>query len=244
MTAKSAALRPIETTSLPERVTIELRRAILSGRLAPGETFSLREIAAELDVSFIPVREAMRNLEAEGLVITRPGKSARVAPLDLDDLHAIYRLRRTLEPEIARRACRLLHDAELDRLEQTAAGFGDEQRGMNVIYEDHHTFHAALLAPATTVWDQRILMTLWRASERYIRIGFGRLDMNPSEHHRREQAHEHLVAGFRTRDPEVAAGAIYAHLARNEKIAVQSLADTPSAASAPTSNRDGRPEAV
>jgi DNA-binding FadR family transcriptional regulator len=72
-----------------EQVTVELRRSILSGALAPGQEFSLREIADMLQVSFIPVREALRSLEGEGLVVTRPGRSALVAPLDLDELRGI-----------------------------------------------------------------------------------------------------------------------------------------------------------
>ena len=108
-----------------------------------------------LEVSFIPVREALRNLEGEGLVVTRPGRSAMVAPLDLDDLHAIYRLRRQLEPDMARRACRLITDADLDRLESDAAQFGDESLSMDAIYDNHIAFHLALLAPATSSWDIR-----------------------------------------------------------------------------------------
>jgi DNA-binding GntR family transcriptional regulator len=204
-------------------VTAELRRSILSGDLAPGQTFSLREIAAQLGVSFIPVREALRNLEGDGLVIMRPGRSAAVAPLDLDDLHAIYRLRRTLEPELARRSCLQISDSELDRLQQQAVWFGNEQRSMDAIYEAHHEFHLALIAPAATAWDVRILMTLWRAAERYIRIGFGLLDPDPQEHRRREHAHVDLVAAFRRRDPEVAADAVNQHLAHNETIAHHAL---------------------
>jgi DNA-binding GntR family transcriptional regulator len=69
------AVRPIESRSVAEQVTVELRRSILSGALAPGQEFSLREIADLLQVSFIPVREALRSLEGEGLVVTRPGRS-------------------------------------------------------------------------------------------------------------------------------------------------------------------------
>ncbi len=99
------------------------------------------------------------------------------APLDLDDLHGIYR----------------------------------------------YAFHLALLAPATTAWDIRILTTLWRAVERYIRIGFGQLDPDPAEHARRAQAHTDLVAAFRTRDPDTTAAAVEQHLARNEQIALSAL---------------------
>ena len=225
MTTARPPVRPVESSSMTDRVTHEIRRSILSGALAPGQRFSLREIAGMLEVSFIPVREALRNLEAESLVVTRPGRSAMVAPLDLEDLHSIYRLRRLLEPEIARRSCLLLADTELDRLARQAAAFGAEDKSMDAIYEDHHAFHMALLAPAATVWDTRLLMTLWRAAERYIRIGFGRLDPEPSEHHRREEAHGDLVAVFRRHDPDAAATAIELHLARNEQTALRALGE-------------------
>jgi DNA-binding GntR family transcriptional regulator len=218
-----AAVRPIESRSVVEQVMTELRRSILSGALAPGRELSLRELAEMLGVSIIPVREALRSLESEGLVLTRPGRSARVAPLDLEELQSIYRLRRRLEPEIAQRSCRLLTVAELDWLEEQAIGFGQRDRTMNEIYDGHHAFHLALLAPAATAWDIRILSTLWRASERYIRIGWGRLDPDPQEHERREQHHVELVSAFRQRDPEVASAAVLQHLARNEQTALLAL---------------------
>lgn len=217
------AVRPIESASAAERVTAELRRSILCGDLAPGQVFSLRDIAARLGVSFIPVREALRNLEGEGLIVMRPGRSAMVAPLDLEDLQAIYRLRRILEPNLARRSCLGITDDELDRLRAQAVEFGDQQLSMDAIYEAHHALHLGLLAPAATAWDIRILMTLARAAERYIRIGFGLLDPDPDEHKRREQAHVALVDAFRHRNPDIAADAVDQHLARNEAIAIASL---------------------
>jgi DNA-binding GntR family transcriptional regulator len=223
MASSGATVRPIESRSVVEQVTSELRRSILSGALAPGREFSLREIAGQLNVSFIPVREALRSLEAEGLVVTRPGRSAVVTPLDLDDLHAIYRLRRTLEPNIAARACHLLSDKELGRLEGQATEFGNLNLGIDEIYEAHHAFHLALLAPAASEWDSRILGILWHAAERYIRIGFGRLDPSPSEHGRRELAHHDLLAIFRTRDSEAVAQGVHDHLDHNERIALRAL---------------------
>lgn len=224
MTAQSP-VRPIEASSVTERVTAELRRSIIAGDLAPGQTFSLREISAQLDVSFIPVREALRNLEAEGLVLTRPGRSAQVAPLDLTDLQAIYRLRRTIEPEIARNSCGLLTDADLDRLEAIAEGFAEPDMSYDRIFDSHMVLHLALFEPVTTTWDLRVLTTLWRAAERYVRIGFGKLDNDPHEHTRRAHAHHELIDAFRTRDPEKAAEAMRAHLERNEQIAMAALSD-------------------
>jgi DNA-binding GntR family transcriptional regulator len=225
--ASSGSVRPIESRSLSEQVTNEIRRSILGGILAPGQALSLRKLAEQLDVSFIPVRDALRVLEAEGLVVNPPGRSATVAPLDVEEFHAIYRVRRLLEPDLARRSVRLLADAELDRLYQAAAEFGGAERSMDDIYDDHRAFHLALLAPAASAWDIRILLMSERASERYVRIGFGLLDPDPTEHDRRREAHQQLVDELRTRDPEIAARALDAHLAHNEDLAHNALFGTP-----------------
>jgi DNA-binding GntR family transcriptional regulator len=221
--ASSGSVRPIESRSLSEQVTNEIRRSILAGALAPGQSLSLRRLADQLDVSFIPVRDALRVLEAEGLVVNPPGRSATVAPLDLAEFHAIYRVRRLLEPDLARRSVRLLADAELDRVYQAAAEFGGAERSMDDIYDDHRAFHLALLAPAASAWDIRILTMSERATERYVRIGFGLLDPDPREHDRRREAHQRLVDAFRERDPQVAARALEDHLALNEELAHTAL---------------------
>jgi DNA-binding GntR family transcriptional regulator len=221
--ASSGSVRPIESRSLSEQVTNEIRRSILAGGLPPGRSLSLRKLAEQLDVSFIPVRDALRVLEAEGLVVNPPGRSATVAPLDLEEFHAIYRVRRLIEPDLARRAVPLLEDAELDQLYQAAAEFGGTERSMDDIYGDHRAFHLALVAPAASAWDIRILMMSERATERYVRIGFGLLDPDPGEHDRRREAHQLLIDEFRKRDPEIAARALDEHLARNEDLAHNAL---------------------
>jgi len=223
VSASSGAVRPIETRSLSEQVTNEIRRSILAGALPPGQSLSLRRLADQLEVSFIPVRDALRVLEGEGLVVNPAGRSASVAPLDLEEFHAIYRVRRLLEPELARRSVPRLTEAEFDRLYRAAAQFGGAERSMDDIYDDHRAFHLALLAPAASAWDIRILMMSERASERYVRIGFGLLDPDPGEHDRRRDAHQLLVEEFRQRDPEVAARVLDEHLAHNEELAHNAL---------------------
>src|SRR4051812_14156946 len=101
-------LRRVEDRSVTDQVTAELRRAIISGSMEPGQEFSLREAAGHRGVSFMRVREAWRPLERGGLIRPRRGRSAIVAPVPLEDLPGIYRLRHNLEPEIASRSCALL----------------------------------------------------------------------------------------------------------------------------------------
>ncbi|NKJ51244.1 hypothetical protein CIC12_31900 [Burkholderia sp. SG-MS1] len=166
----------------------------------------------------------MNVLESEGLVLNPPGRGATVAPLDLDEFHAIYRVSRVLEPALARRSCMLLSDETLDRLYQEAEAVGGRDRTLDEVWADHRAFHMALLAPAASPWDVRILTMHWRATERYVRIGFGLLDPDPEEHDRRRDAHQFLIDAFRKRDPAFAARALESHLAENEKLAATALA--------------------
>lgn len=218
------SMRRITATTVVDQVTAEIRRSILAGVLQPGQELSLRELAAQLGVSTIPVREALRRLEGQGLLTTSAGRSSRVAPLDPADLHGIYRLRRVLEPEIASRACLLISDAELDQLDAIAASFGDPAHGMDEVYRAHHDLHLRLLAPAATDWDLRTLENLWHAGERYVRLAFGARDERGDEHQRREHAHAELLGAFRTRDPAVVRAYVERHLEDNEAIAQEAIA--------------------
>ncbi|MFJ4438373.1 GntR family transcriptional regulator [Streptomyces sp. NPDC088923] len=220
----TSGVRRVAAVSIVEQVTKEIRRSILAGDLRPGQEFSLREIAGRLGVSIIPVREALRQLEGQGLVITARGKSAVVAPLSHEDLAAIYRLRRRIEPELVGRACVLLTRHDHARLTGHLALFGEQSLGLDEIYAAHHEFHLDLLRPAATHWDLRILGMLWHAAERYIRLAFGGRDDNPDEPRRRELAHADLLEAVMTRDPVRAAQAVMHHLDVNEEIAQQGIA--------------------
>lgn len=219
-----SSVRPVVQTSAVDQVTTEIRRSILSGDLRPGQQFSLREIAANLGVSFIPVREALRRLEGQGLVTTERGKSATVTPLSNEDLHGIYRLRRQLEPEIASRSSQLISEAELDCLDDVVKRmFADKSLGIDDIYEAHHSFHLELLRPAATAWDLRTLESLWHAAERYIRLAFSGLDSEPGEAGRRMHVHHDLVDIFRRGNRKEVRAAVLHHLDENEKMAQTAL---------------------
>jgi DNA-binding GntR family transcriptional regulator len=219
----SAFVRRVQPTSVVEQVLSELRRSIVFGALKPGQEFSLRETATHLGVSTAPVREALRVLQGEGLILARRARSAVVAPMDVEDLHSIYRLRRQIEPAIAARSCLLIADAELRALEGMVDTIRDAKLSIDDIYEVHREFHLGLLRPGATAWDLRVLETLWQAAERYVRVGFGRLDPRPAEHERRGIAHDKLLDLFRSRDVDKARHAIEQHLADNEKIAQQAI---------------------
>ena len=92
-----------------EAVLAELRRAIVTGELAPGEQVLQDALAERFGVSRVPLREALKILEGEGQVTYRPHRGYFVAELDVDDLREVYRIRDLLESEAVRVAVPLAH---------------------------------------------------------------------------------------------------------------------------------------
>jgi DNA-binding GntR family transcriptional regulator len=167
-----AFVRPVDAVSVADRVANELRSAIISGRLQPEQEFSLRQIASELGVSFIPVREALRSLEAEGLLITHRGRSATVAPMSADEVTSMFRLRRLIEPELAELAATRHQLADLDRLEHSLAYCNESSTWRREHPELLCTIHVELLRPSMTSWDSKQLEPLVWATGRYLCLGF------------------------------------------------------------------------
>jgi DNA-binding GntR family transcriptional regulator len=222
------AVAPVEAPSMVDRVTEEIRRSIVAGELAPGQEFSLRQIATQLGVSFIPVREALRSLEAEGLLETRRGRSAIVSPLDAGELRAICQLCRQIEPELRERAARLITLVELDRLDGTVAALADPSTSRENCYQLGHELHVDLVAPAATTWDLRILERLWRAMERYVRIGETRtVEREPSRWRWDVAPERDLVAAYRSGDPAAVRAATLGAIAVRERAAERALAPSP-----------------
>jgi DNA-binding GntR family transcriptional regulator len=87
---------------MAERVAASLRKAILSGELAPGEYIRQEKWAAALNVSRVPVREALKVLTSEGLLGHHPNKGYYLIKLDMEEMAQIYLMRRLLEPELIR----------------------------------------------------------------------------------------------------------------------------------------------
>jgi DNA-binding GntR family transcriptional regulator len=208
---RSVASRKASAVDL---VLHEIRRSILSGELPPGRPFTVPALTERLGVSHVPVREALRQLEAQGLITLSPSRSAIVTPLDPDDLRAIYRLRITVEPELAALSARGRTDAEIDELDRMVrATFGDVLG--EAFWAPHRAFHAALIEPAASGWDRRMLAPLWDASERYTRLVFDPVEAPDSFAAHRAHAHDSLVVAARSRDPERVRAAVREHLETN-----------------------------
>ncbi len=176
----------------------QLRNAILKGRFAPGDPIVISTVADELGLSATPLREALRNLASEGLVVLQSHGSARVAEVDLHEANEIYELRLLLEPMAFERS--------------VAKGDDGYRRGVEAAWSalcvrrvaspaDHAAFHRALLSACDSSWLLRMATLLADRASLMITVGLpGRpSDYSTAEAHRRLV--ELAVAG------EAAAGA-------------------------------------
>ncbi|WP_406692115.1 GntR family transcriptional regulator [Saccharopolyspora sp. ID03-671] len=147
----------------------ELRRSIVSGDLTPGQPIRQDTIAAGLGVSRVPLREALKTLEAEGQVVYQPHRGYSVAELSLADLLEVYRMRELLEAEAVRVAAEQLTDADLTRI--TDAGQDVEKAAEDgdlvAMIAANRRFHFALLEPAGMPRLLRVVRTLWDATDAY-----------------------------------------------------------------------------
>lgn len=101
----------------------QIRAAIVEGTYASGERLVEQRLADELAVSRTPLREALRRLEAEGLVVIEPNRGASVRALTVDDVVDLYELRARLEGYAAERAASRRTAEQLTRLDEALAGF-------------------------------------------------------------------------------------------------------------------------
>ena len=112
-TDKLSALRPAGGhRTLAERAFATLHEAIVTGVLPPGERLPIEELAEILEMSPMPIREALRLLDSVGLVENIPHRGARVTELSIDDLREVYEARLALEPLAVRHAAEKFADAD------------------------------------------------------------------------------------------------------------------------------------
>jgi DNA-binding GntR family transcriptional regulator len=210
--------------STVDRVTADVRRAVLSGALPPGRSFSTAELSAQLGVSHIPVREALRRLDAQGLVVLRPGRKAMISALNREELRAIFRLRQLIEPDLAARSVSMLGHVDLKHADTLLGAYIHGADDIDELWESHHELHLALLRPAASEWDLRILSQLWHASDRYTRVVFDPYGVSASDRTARENAHRALLAAARSGSPAEIRRAVTEHLSDNEAACLEGIA--------------------
>ena len=190
-----------ERRVLRDEIRDQLIEQILNGKLAPGERIVEMRIAQQFGVSQAPVREALRDLDLLGFVVSSPFRGAIVRQISVEELVQLYPIRAVLEGLAARHAASRIDPATLKKLEgllatmRTAAARGDHRRAV----EADFAFHLTIVEAS----GNRLLQQIWDRM-RLATTTF--LTVSKSHHSLREivERHAAVVDALRTKDPDAA----------------------------------------
>lgn len=207
---KMQLLKIEEHRSLAEIAEERIRAEILAGRLEPGEKIPQEQVAAQLGISRVPVREALHRLEAEGVVTLRPHVGFVVTKLTLEELEEIYATREIVEGGATSLSARQISDEELARLEsivkelRKAAKAGDLGRWLALDRE----FHLVTYAPCKLPRLLKIISEFWNATQGY-RRAYATI---PGSIEAANSAHLQILEALRRRDPAEAERLVRTHI--------------------------------
>jgi len=164
--------RAITRQSLPDVIANDIRERILNGELSEGVTIRQEALAKEYDVSRMPVREALKRLDAEGLVQLTNNQGAMVTKHSLDEIGEIFDLRILIEVDLFRRAIAAMTEDQIERCEK-------DLQAMEASYDAddvskwgamNYKYHTALYAPAGRGLTNDVLHRINLQSDRYVRM--------------------------------------------------------------------------
>ena len=205
--------------TLAEKAFVALHEAIVRGELQPGERLPIEELAEVLDMSPMPIREALRRLDAVGLVENVPHRGARVTELSLEDLRDVYEARLALEPLAVQHAAERFDHEDAERGHEALAALnklGDSPTADT--WAAHTAFHFSLYAPAGSDWLLRLIRPLWESSERYRLAAPSKRKLSM-----RRDEHERILRACIDHQPAVARAELHNHLTRTANMVARSM---------------------
>ena len=201
----------LAVTTVADQAADALRRKIMSGELAEG--FSLRQdaLAAEFGISRIPVREALVQLEGEGLVKIVAHKGAVVSGLSLDEISELFMLRSVLEPLLLKKSAPKLTLEDYAQLDAILAEYKVELLAQHTTRwgELNMRLHDVLLSRANQPRTAAIVAALLQQTDRYTRM---QLSLSAASIRQAQHEHEELVDLCRHGDVRGAAALLKRHI--------------------------------
>lgn len=198
-----------------------LRQAILKGELKPGERLMEIALAERLGVSRTPIREAMRKLELEGLVVMIPRRGAQVANITEKDLNDVLEVRIALENMAIEKACKRMTEEELDKLWQAAREFEHTMAEGNLVRlaEADVVFHEIIYQASDNCRLIQVLNNLREQIYRY------RVEYLKEEETRNVlvKEHEELYNAVKARDVERAQEISFEHIENQRKAIIETI---------------------
>lgn len=198
-----------------QAIARRVREAILDGRLSPGTRIRQEALARRFGVSRIPVREALRLLETQGLVTLVPHSGARVARLDLAEHLELYLMREALEPLAIAQSAPHLDDVQLAELhalvDEIAAAHDDEQRWLELDRRFHLKSYAAAPLPRLL----GMIEDLWNTTQHYRRAY--RDTLSAEEFAFVDLDHRFILDALDRHDPDDAKSRMRSHIRRTRQ---------------------------
>lgn len=224
---------PLELITAVDVAYKGIKSSILNGEFEPGMQLKLQNLGNRYSISLIPVREALRLLEAEGLVESVRNKGARVAPISMADALDVYRLRLILETAALKMAFEHIDDELIKTLQQYQRSMREAfSKNRNEYLSLHQKLHFGIYNRSGSKWTLKMLGLLWSHSERWRRLSLAKIDLNaPTEDH------TNIISALRTRDLAAACTALEHHI----QVSVKSLEST---LPTPSEDRAATPKAA
>ncbi|WP_372620362.1 GntR family transcriptional regulator [Falsiroseomonas sp.] len=213
---RASAAQPIVFPSRQETVAAALRLDILRGRASAGSRLDIDEIAARHGVSRTPVRDALKQLEGEGLVQVLPYRGVEVTRLSGEDLRELFSIRIALERLAVARAAANVSLAELEGLRKILRRM-DRARGRDQSWTTLNTsFHDAVHAASRSPRLIEMIRVQRTNVDRYVRAGAADLGTEAQQ-----QEHWALLESLAARDAAAAQSVIERHLTRTAETLVR-----------------------
>lgn len=198
-----------------------LRQEILTGNLKPGERLMEIHLANKLGVSRTPIREAIRKLELEGLVIMIPRRGAEVAQITLKNLKDVMEVRRALDVLAIELACERIDQQELDTLYLACEHFSSavKTKDTRMLAEADVAFHDKIVM---STGNTRLIQLVSNLSEQMYRYRFEYLK-DVSSHEMLRQEHMEMYQSILKKDKKTAAEIVRKHIDNQEKAIIEQL---------------------
>jgi len=213
---------PKRPPTVAQSVATQIREQILKREVKGGEPLRQEAIAKSFGTSIIPVREALRQLEAEGLVELQSHRGAIVSELTLSKALEWIHLRRLIETDLMGLAIDNITDEVLTEAEGILGKFDDaldHRREIDHWSDYNWEFHSALYRPANRPETMKVLSSLHKKCDRYIR-----LQLLGGDHiARAEEEHHELIEVCRKRNKRAAKALMFRHIVGVEEDLVEQL---------------------
>lgn len=200
-----------------------LRRAIITGEFAPGERLMEISLANRLGVSRTPVREAIRKLELEGLVIMIPRKGAQVAKITEKSLRDVIEIRCVLEEFAASLACERITEEGKEKLKQAHWQFVEAVQSNDIItiVEKDENFHDAIFQATC---NDKLITIINNLREQFYRYRMEYVK-DIEQHSVLVTEHERLLQAIFNQDSETAKQIMRTHLTNQQEGVIQAIQD-------------------